>query len=176
MLQAGLLLSVEDLAVAPCHSVAFDGASFLIAWREPAVAGDPGTLDLYGAEIAPDGQMLQTFTISDEPDREGAPFLAASAHGHVLAVFSRFVPGAPHDSRQVRGRFLTVGSPIPEIDAGLPGPGQDAGGTPADPPPGGGQGCGCTAGAGQPAPVAPLLLLGGVIALCLFRRRTRPAR
>lgn len=124
--------------------------------------------------------MLQTFTISDEAEREGAPFVAASAHGHVLAAFSRFVPGAPYDSRQVRARFLTQGSPIPDLDAGPPGPAPDAGtspdagASPADPLPGDGDGCGCTVGTAQPTPVAPhLLLLGGAIGLWLVRRRGR---
>ena len=133
--------------------------------------------------------MLQTFTISDEPDREGAPFLAASAYGHVLAAYSRFVPGAPYDSRQVRARFLTEGRPIPDVDAGAPGPGPaptpdagppgpapDASGSPAAPLPGEGDGCGCTVGAAQPTPGAPLLLLGGVLALWLVRRRGRGER
>jgi MYXO-CTERM domain-containing protein len=163
----------------PCPSVSFDGTSFLVAWRAPAVPGDTTTLDLHGAELSPDGEVLETFTISDAPEREGAPFLAASAYGHVLAAFSRFIPGAPYHTRQVRVRFLTEGSPIPGPpdagpigpDAGPPGPTPDAGGSPADPLPGDGGGCGCTAGAAQPTPVAPLLLLGGVVGLWLVRRR-----
>lgn len=153
-----------------CASVAFDGNNFVIAWRAPSVAGDESSLDLYAAELSPEGEMLRQFAISEAPDREGAPFLAAGGEGQVLAAYTHFVPGAPYDTRRAQARLLASDDPGPvPHDAGPPGPMPDAGGSPADPPPGGGHGC--HVGAEQPAPVAPLVLLGGVVALSLVRRR-----
>jgi MYXO-CTERM domain-containing protein len=171
---------VADLTTGNCASVAFDGKSFVLAWRAPSVAGDASSLDLYVAELSPEGEVLRQFAISEEPGREGAPFLAAGGEGQVLAAYTRFVPGAPYDTRRAQARRLTPEDPgpIPDDagpgapDAGPPGPMPDAGGSPVDPPPGGGDGgCGCHIGAEQRAPVAPLVLIGGVAALWLVRRR-----
>jgi MYXO-CTERM domain-containing protein len=118
---------------------------------------------------------LRRFVISDEPGSEGIPAATAGAAGQALVAYSRFVPGAPFDSRRARARLLTSGDvPVPSPDAGPPVPAPDAGGSPVDPPgpPGGGDGCACRVGAEQQAPVAPLLLLGGTVALWLVRRRS----
>jgi MYXO-CTERM domain-containing protein len=152
-------------------AVTFDGKSFVVAWREPAVAGDATSVNVYGAEVSTEGEVLRAFTISEAPDWDGAPFLAAGGVGQVMAAYTRFVPDAPYDTRRARARLLES-EVIPAPDAGPPGPGPDAGGSPVDPWPGGDDGCGCRIGADQPAPVAPLLLLGGVVALWLVRRRT----
>jgi MYXO-CTERM domain-containing protein len=169
-----------DISVGACPSLAFDGTNFLVAWRAPAVAGDASSLDLQGAEVAPDGAVLRTFPISEEPEREGAPFLVASQDKQVLAGYTRFVPGAPFDTRRARARVLTADAepgPGPDAGPGAPtpdaGPAPDAGGSPVEPPPGDGGGgdCGCTVGAAQPSPVAPLLLLGSLIGFWLVRRR-----
>lgn len=124
--------------------------------------------------------MLRTFPISGEPEREGPPHLVVNAGKQVLAAYTRFVPGAPFDTRRARARVL---GPLPEpgpgpdagpgSDAGPINPAPDAGASPIDPPPGGGDGdCGCTVGAAQPTPVAPILLLGCVLGLWLLRRRS----
>ena len=165
------------LSTGACPSVAFDGTSFLVAWRAPATPGDAGSLDLHGAEVTPDGDVLSTFPIAEDPEREGAPYLVASAGEQVLAAYTRFVPGAPYAARRALARVLgpvlepgpDAGPIDPTPDAG---PAPDAGGSPADPPGDGGGDCGCTVGAAQPTPVAPLLLLGCVIGLWLVRRRS----
>lgn len=66
-------------------SVAFDGKSFVLAWRALSVAGDASSRDLYAAELNPEGEVLRQYAISEEPGREGAPFLAAGGEGQVLA-------------------------------------------------------------------------------------------
>jgi MYXO-CTERM domain-containing protein len=165
-----------DLSSGTCPSVAFDGARFVVAWRTPSVPGDEDSFDLHGAEVTPGGDVLRTFPISEEPEHEGAPYLVANANKQVLAAYTRFVPGAPYDARRARARLIeTEGGPLPGPDAGPSDPAPDAGGAPVEPPPEevGGD-CGCTVGAAQPAPVAPLLLLGSVLGLWLVRRRSRP--
>jgi hypothetical protein len=166
----GCCTGFADLTTGNCASVAFDGDNFVLAWRAPAVAGDASSLDLYAAELNPAGETLRQLAISEAPDLEGAPFLAAGGHGQVLAAYTHFVPGAPYDTRRAQARLLASDDPGPiPPDAGPPGPTPDAGGSPADPPPGGGHGC--HIGAERPAPVAPLVLLGGLVALSLVRRR-----
>ncbi len=161
-----------DLSSGTCPSVAFDGTRFFVAWRAPSTPGDEDSFDLYGAEVTPAGDVLRTFPISEEPEHEGAPYLVAGAGERVLAAYTRFVPGAPYDARRARARLLeSGGGPIPGPDAGPIDPAPDAGGAPADPGDGGGD-CGCTVGGAQPAPVAPLLLLGSVLGLWLVRRRS----
>lgn len=175
-----LIVPLESLQdVVP--SLTYDGRSFVIAWAARTVADDPLSVNLHGAEVSASGELLRQFAISEQPDSESPPFLAAGEDGQVLAMYSRFVPGAPYESLRVRARLLTseiapmpvpdAGPPVPAPDAGPPVLAPDAGGAPIDPPPGGGDGgCGCRVGAGQQAPVAPLLLLG-VGALWLVRRR-----
>jgi MYXO-CTERM domain-containing protein len=182
-------------------SVAFDGTSFVVAWAARAVAGDLGSVDVHAAEVGTDGEVVRQFVISNEPGSEGIPAAAAGEPGQVLVAYSRFVPGAPFDARRARARLLTpedvpgpgpdagpsgpdAGPPGPAPDAGPPGPAPDAGppelmpdagGAPIEPPvppPGGGDGCGCRVGAGEQAPAAALLLLGGMVALWLARRRS----
>ncbi|HWN67746.1 MAG TPA: MYXO-CTERM sorting domain-containing protein, partial [Haliangium sp.] len=176
----GLCCRFPDILSGNCASVAFDGQRFMVAWRESTVAGSETLMDLHGAEVSPEGEVLQKFTISAQPDREGAPLLAAGGDGQVLAAYTRFVPGAPYDTRRARARLLeSEGAPAPgpdagapAPDAGTPGPAPDAGGSPVDPPPGGGggDGCGCRVGADRPAPAA-MFALFGVVALYLVRRR-----
>jgi MYXO-CTERM domain-containing protein len=173
-------------------SVAFDGKNFVVTWAARAVAGDLGSVDVHAAEVGTDGEVVRQSVISDEPASEGIPAAAAGEPGQVLVAYSRFVPGAPFDARRARARLLTpkdvpgpgpdagpsgpdAGPPGPAPDAGPPGLMPDAGGAPVappEPPPGGGDGCGCRVGAGQQAPTAPLLLLGGMVALWLVRRRS----
>ena len=166
-----LITQAADVSSRSCPPVVFDGERFVVAWRAPSAAGE-GTLDLYGAELDLDGSVLQEFAISEDPQREDLPFLAAGADGRVLAAYNRFVPGAPHEAQRAHVRLIgSEDVPGPGTDAGPPGPAPDAGGSPADPGPGDGDGCGCRVGADQPGPVASLLLLG-VAWLALVRRRS----
>lgn len=83
--RTGLCFRVADLTTGNCPSVAFDGKSFVLAWRALSVAGDASSRDLYAAELNPEGEVLRQYAISEEPGREGAPFLAAGGEGQVLA-------------------------------------------------------------------------------------------
>jgi MYXO-CTERM domain-containing protein len=167
-----LITAAADASETNCPAVAFDGERFVVAWRAPS-AVDESAMDLYGAEVGPDGEVLGQFTISDDPESEGRAFLAAGEDGQVLAAYDRFVPGLPYETQRAQARLLAPGVvPGPGPDAGPPGPAPDAGGSPVEPPgpPGGDDGCGCRVGADQPAPVA-MLVLFGVVALSLVRRR-----
>jgi hypothetical protein len=64
------------------------------------------SVDLYAATVSPEGQVSPRFVLSPEPEREGAPFLAANGEGQVLATFSRFVPGPPYDTRRAVATLL----------------------------------------------------------------------
>jgi MYXO-CTERM domain-containing protein len=184
----GKLLVERDAESPAGISLTFDGRSFVLAWPARALAGDASSVDLFGAEVGTDGAVLRKFTISEAPESEGRPFLAAGQNGQVLAAYTRFVAGAPNDARRARARLLASELPAPPMpDAGPPGPAPDAGGSSPDPsdppdppgpppvtpvtPPGGGDGCGCRVGADQPAPWASLVLFG-VVALALVRRRS----
>jgi MYXO-CTERM domain-containing protein len=173
--QDDLCCRFPDFSNGSCASVTFDGKSFVVAWREPSDPSDSITLDLFGAEVGTDALVLRTFAISEEPHREGAPFLAAGDVGQALAAYTRLVPGAPYDIRRAQARLLAseAPGPGPSPDAGPPGPAPDAGGSPVEPPgsPGSGDGCGCRAGADPPAPPASVLLLA-VSMLWLVRRRS----
>ena len=52
--------SYPERSVASCASVAFDGTSFVVAWRAPAVPGDLRSLNLYGAELSTTGDALRS--------------------------------------------------------------------------------------------------------------------
>lgn len=205
----GQVLDAEGLPIAAtdsacgiygncCHNLPFSGGScaavvavddgFMVAWRAPAVAGTPSSIDLHGAVLAGDGAVLDSFAISEAPEREGMATLAANAAGQVLTAYSRFVPEAPYSAHRARARLLTAPGepgPGPSPDAGVdpgpgpdagpdagvdPGPGPDAGGSPGTPGPGPGDG-GCSAGGSQPGnALLVLLTLGGWLA---WRRRAR---
>lgn len=94
------------------HSAAFDGTSFVVAWRVP--------VDLHAAVVTTQGEVSPTFSISTEPVHVGPPFLAG-ADGRVLAAYTRFVPGAPHDAHRVHGRVRSYLSTFP-LDIAAPVP------------------------------------------------------
>jgi MYXO-CTERM domain-containing protein len=172
----GKLLVEEDASSPFGTSLAFDGRSFVLAWAARTIPNDATSVDLFGAEVGTDGEVLRKLTISEEPESEDRPFLAAGADGQVLAAYSRFVAGAPNEARRARARLLASELPAPPApDAGPPGPAPDAGGSPVDPPgsPGGDDGCGCRTGADQPAPLASMLLLAVAVLWLVRRRRAR---
>lgn len=82
-------------------SVAFDGENFVVAWP----SGTEEETNLYGAVLSLELEMLEEFSISDEPERESPPFLAG-ADGRVLGAYSRIVPGQPYDTRRAMARLL----------------------------------------------------------------------
>lgn len=88
-------------------SVVFDGENFVVAWRERSIPGQANSLDLYAATVSPEGVVSPRFPISQEPEREGAPYLAVNGEGQVLAAYSRFMPGPPYDTRRA------VATPLP---------------------------------------------------------------
>lgn len=162
-----------------CASVVAADDGFMVAWRSPTAAGNSNAMDLHGAVLGKDGEVLDSFAISEAPEREGMPALAANAAGQVLAAFTRFVPEAPYSARRAHARLLTApgvpGGPVPRPDAGVDpapdagvDPGPDAGGSPATPGRGSGKG-GCSAGGSHPAnALLVLLALGGLLT---WRRR-----
>jgi hypothetical protein len=95
-----------DLSLCSEASVAFDGENFVVAWREQSIPGHPSSLDLYAVTVSPEGVVSPRFVISQEPEREGSPFLAANAEGQVLAAYNRFVPGPPYDTRRAVATLL----------------------------------------------------------------------
>jgi hypothetical protein len=95
-----------ELLTGACASVAFDGENFIVAWRAPSMLGDWSSLDLYAVQVSPDGEVSSQLELSQGPEREGAPVLAAG-DGRVLAAYSQFVPGSPYDTRRAMARLLT---------------------------------------------------------------------
>jgi hypothetical protein len=87
-------------------SVVFDGENFVVAWRELTSPGLTSSLDLFGATVSPEGEVSPPFVISQQPEREGAPFLAANGEGQVLAAYNRFIPGPPYDTRRAVATLL----------------------------------------------------------------------
>jgi hypothetical protein len=94
-----------ELTIGACASVVFDGGNFMVAWRAPSMLGDWSSLDLYAVQVSPDGEVSAQLELSQGPEREGVPVLAAG-DGRVLAAYSRFVPGAPFDTRRAMARLL----------------------------------------------------------------------
>jgi hypothetical protein len=88
-----------------CAAVAFDGEKFVVAWRSSPFPTDWTWVDLYGAVLSVEGEVSEEFPISQEPESEGQPVLA-SGDGRVLAAYTRFVPGAPYDTRRAMARLL----------------------------------------------------------------------
>jgi hypothetical protein len=95
-----------DLSNCSESSVAFDGEDFVIAWRAPSIPGHINTLDLYAVKVSPEGDVSPRFLVSQEPEREGAPFVAANGEGQVLAAYNRYVAGPPYDTRRAVARLL----------------------------------------------------------------------
>jgi hypothetical protein len=87
-------------------SVVFDGEDFVVACRAPSIPGHVSSLDLYAVKVSPKGAVSPRFLISQEPEREGAPFVAANGEGQVLAAYNRFVAGPPYDTRRAVARLL----------------------------------------------------------------------
>jgi hypothetical protein len=114
-LDAGLVALLEnsgtcthesDLSDCSEPSVAFDGENFVVAWRELSIPAHASSLDLYAAKVSPEGEVSPRFPISQEPEREGAPFVAVNGEGQVLATYNRFVPGPPYDTRRAVATLL----------------------------------------------------------------------
>lgn len=105
--ELGINLCEQDpeLWTGTCASVAFDGENFIVAWRAPSMLGDWISLDLYAVSVSPDGEVSSQLELSQGPEREGPPFLAAG-DGRVLAAYSRFVPGSPYDTRRAMARLI----------------------------------------------------------------------
>lgn len=93
------------LTTGNCPTVAFDEESFVVAWRAPSMADDPSTLNLFGASLDTDAEVLRRFALSTQPSREGVPFLAGQS-GRVLAACDQFVPEAPYSTRRAVARLL----------------------------------------------------------------------
>jgi hypothetical protein len=87
-------------------SVVFDGERFVVAWRELSIPGHASSLDLYAARVSLQGEVSPRFVISQAPEREGAPFLAANGEGQVLAAYNQFIPGPPYDTRRAVAKLL----------------------------------------------------------------------
>jgi hypothetical protein len=86
-------------------SAAFDGENFVMAWRARSVEEDPNSIDLHGAVVSPQGELLSQWKLSEEPEREGRVVLAGG-DGGVLAAFDRFLPGPPYDARRALVQWL----------------------------------------------------------------------
>jgi hypothetical protein len=99
-------LSQPDLTLCSEASVVFDGENFVVAWRDRSIQGENNSMDLHAATVSPEGIVSPHFLISQEPEREGAPFLAANGEGQVLAAYNRFVPGPPYDARRAVATLL----------------------------------------------------------------------
>jgi hypothetical protein len=87
-------------------SVVFDGEDFVIAWRALSIPGHASSMDLYAVKVSPQGVVSPRFLVSQEPEREGAPFVAANGEGQVLAAYNRYVAGPPYDTRRAVARLL----------------------------------------------------------------------
>jgi hypothetical protein len=103
---AGSCRREPDLNTCGESSVVFDGENFVVAWRAPSIPGHVNSLDLYAATVSPAGEVSPRFLISHEPEREGAPLLAANGEGQVLAAYNRFIPGPPYDTRRAVATLL----------------------------------------------------------------------
>lgn len=114
----GQVLDLDNIFIGTAHpffagrELAFDGMNFVVAWRAMSVADDWSSLDLYASEVSPDGQVSSQHPLSAAPEAEGVPFLAG-ANGHVLAAYSRFVPGPPYGEYRAQARLFTT---LPAID------------------------------------------------------------
>jgi hypothetical protein len=91
-------------------AVAFDGQTFVVAWREPSIPCDASSIDLRGAEVGLDGVAGATFTLSEEPGIEGPPALASTGAGETLVAYARLLVEAPYGAQRVRLRRITAGA------------------------------------------------------------------
>ncbi len=86
-------------------SIAFDGQTFIVAWRALSVEDDANSIDLFAAELSAQAELLRQFPISSKAEREGVPFLV-SGDGRVFAAYARFMPGPPFDTYRAVARVL----------------------------------------------------------------------
>ncbi|MBI5489139.1 MAG: hypothetical protein HY905_17520 [Deltaproteobacteria bacterium] len=101
-----------DLCTATSHqsapAVAYDGANYLVVWRDSR--NDPGGMrwDLYGTWVSRAGEVLQPegVPISTDAADEGAPALASDGSGQSLVVYDLSDPAAPLAATRVRARLI----------------------------------------------------------------------
>ncbi|MDI1437478.1 hypothetical protein QHF89_48670, partial [Polyangium sorediatum] len=115
---AGTVLDPDGFVIAPIvngcgdaqpkafPSAAFDGQRIVVTWRErEATAGGCATA-LRGVELSPGGMVEPVFTVAPPGLDTRATALASDGAGKTLALYSRFMLGAPFDHYRVRGRIL----------------------------------------------------------------------
>jgi len=80
----------------------FDGQRIVVALR--VCYPQP---DILGAAIAPNGALLETFPITNDPDLEGEASLAAGSHGKTLVVYTKYRSAPSHPTTyRVLGQVL----------------------------------------------------------------------
>jgi hypothetical protein len=88
-----------------CHTIAFDGQRFIVAWQASASEDDESAMDLFGAQVSSEGEVVQQFTISQEPGSEQR-LIVVGTIGRVLAAYDQFVPGPKYDERRALTRLI----------------------------------------------------------------------
>ncbi|MDI3291924.1 hypothetical protein QHF83_51920, partial [Polyangium sp. 15x6] len=115
---AGTVLDPDGFVIAPIvngcgdsqpkafPSAAFDGQHIVVTWREREATAAGCEVALRGVELSPAGMVEPVFTVAPPGLDTRATALASDGAGKTLALYSRFMLGAPFDSYRVRGRIL----------------------------------------------------------------------
>jgi hypothetical protein len=87
-----------------CPAVEYDGTNFLVVWQD----WRDGERDLYGARVAREGTILDTFTVTTQPGYQVDPILAGDGAGRTLLAYSGWtgvVGDTPYNSPRIWGTF-----------------------------------------------------------------------
>ncbi|TKC90549.1 hypothetical protein, partial [Polyangium fumosum] len=115
---AGAVLDPDGFVIAPIvngcggsqpkafPSAAFDGQHIVVTWREREATAGGCEVALRGVELSPGGMVEPVFTVAPPGLDTRATALASDGAGKTLALYSRFMLGAPFDNYRVRGRIL----------------------------------------------------------------------
>lgn len=81
--------------------VDFDGVNFVVVWQDER----NGNSDIYGAEVSPWGEVIDTFTVIATPGEEREPDVACGPEGQFLVVWEGWTE-TPHDAFRIWSRFF----------------------------------------------------------------------
>jgi len=92
--------------------VAYNGSEYVVVWQDNRNGVD---YDIYGARVSTDGELIDSFVVSNAIGDQLSPEIAYSSHHQVLVVYSGWTgeyEGKIYDCMRIWGKILDVFIPV----------------------------------------------------------------
>ncbi len=109
--QDGMVLDTIGIAIstAPFYqmepAVTFDGLNYIVAWH---VEYSASNYHIFGAKLNREGEVIDSFVVSDQPGNQTSPALAHGQENQILITYSGFIDsinGRPANTMRIWGKF-----------------------------------------------------------------------